>query len=187
MIHYTTPYRTDKDLGKAYNEAMQLVTYWNSYEGGDKSNDYTHVCLMDGDVMFLTPNWGTIIEEYVEQYPDAVLTCRTNRIHNLSKQFDSAIQDHSVESLIKIANFRAIKRTVTEIPPGEGMSGFLMVVPVALWQKIPFKQGIGCLGVDSQFRIDVHNAGKQILIMDGLLVYHIYRLGKPDGYKEHLK
>lgn len=176
MIHYTTPYRTDKDLGRAYNEAMRLCR-----------NDYTHVCLMDGDVMFLTPNWGTIIEEYVALYPDAVLTCSTNRIHHLSKQKAFGIEDAGIEYLISYASKIADKRTVTPILPGEGMSGFLMVIPVALWQQIPFKQGIGCLGVDSQFRMDVHNAGKKILIMDGLLVYHIYRLGKPDGYKEHLK
>ena len=175
MIHYTTPYRTDKDLGRAYNETMSLC-----------ANDYTHVCLMDGDVMFLTPNWGTIIEEYVALYPDAVLTCRTNRIHHLSKQLLWNDPPHSIIELIKIANGATDLRTVTPIIPGEGMSGFLMVVPVALWQQIPFKQGIGCLGVDSQFRIDVHAAGKEILIMDGLLVWHTYRLATGVNDKTHL-
>jgi hypothetical protein len=175
MIHYTTPYRTDKDLGRAYNDSMRLCQH-----------DYTHVCLMDGDVMFLTPNWGTIVEEYASEYPDAVLTCRTNRIHHLSKQLLPGRTDASIEGLITEATFINYKRTVTPILPGEGMSGFLMVVPVLLWQQIPFKEGIGCLGVDSQFRIDVHNAGKQILIMDGLLVWHTYRLATGVNDKTHL-
>lgn len=175
MIHYTTPYRKDKDLGLAYNEAMSLCQH-----------DYTHVCLMDGDVMFLTPNFGTIIEEYVSLYPDAVLTCRTNRIHHLSKQKAFGIEDAGIEYLISYASKIADKHTVTEILLGEGMSGFLMVIPVKLWQQIPFKEGIGCLGVDSQFRMDVHNAGKQILIMDGLLVWHTYRLATGVNDKTHL-
>jgi hypothetical protein len=141
---------------------------------------------MDGDVMFLTPNWGTIIEEYVALYPDAVLTCRTNRIHHLSKQLDKMQFGHQVDIVINNAMCRSALRTVTPIIPGEGMSGFLMVVPIALWQQIPFKEGIGCLGVDSQFRIDLHNAGKEILIMDGLLVWHTYRLATDVNDKTHL-
>ena len=137
--------------------------------------------------MFLTPNWGTIIEEYVALYPNAVLTCRTNRIHHLSKQLlADGLQILSVEGMIGQAECVKELRCVTTILPGEGMSGFLMVVPVALWQQIPFKEGIGCLGVDSQFRMDVHNAGKQILIMDGLLVWHTYRLATCVNDKTHL-
>ncbi len=126
--------------------------------------------------MFLTPEWGTIIEEYVNEYPEAVLTCRTNRIHATSKQLDKC-NSVDVQEMINEATERKHLRTVTPINPGEGMSGFLMVVPVKVWEQVKFKEGIGCLGVDSQFRMDVHNAGIPIYIMDGLLVYHIYRLG----------
>lgn len=176
MIHYVTPYRTDKDLGRAYNESFNIC-----YE-----SSVTHVCLMDGDVMFLTPNWGTIIEEYVALYPDAVLTCRTNRIHHLSKQLDNMQFGDDVNVVISEAISRCHLRTVTSILPGQGMSGFLMVIPIELWQRIPFDEGIGCLGVDSQFRIDVHNAGEKILIMDGLLVWHTYRLATGINDKTHL-
>jgi len=177
MIHYTTPYRTDKDLGRAYNEAMTAGLLIGC----------THVCLMDGDVMFLTPNWGTIIEEYVALYPDAILTCRTNRIHHLSKQLLMGLLDATVTEMIDEAIIAHTSRTVTEILPGEGMSGFLMVVPIEVWQRIPFKEGIGCLGVDSQFRIDLHNAGVKTLIMDGLIVWHTYRLATGVNDKTHLK
>ncbi len=174
MIHYTTPYSTDKDLGRAYNDTMHLC-----------SLAFTHICLMDGDIMFLTPDWGTIIEEYVNEYPEAVLTCRTNRIHAESKQLDRQLMTCTdVETMINSATDRKRLRTVTPINPGEGMSGFLMVVPVKVWERIKFIEGIGCLGVDSQFRMDVHAAGIPIYIMDGLLVYHIYRLGHDS--KTHL-
>ncbi len=173
-IHYTTPYRSDKDLGRAYNEAIAYTP-----------PHYTHVCLMDGDIMFLTPNWGTIIEEYVALHPDAVLTCKTNRIHAVSKQLDRQLMTCvDVEQMIGHATDRSHLRIVTPILPGEGMSGFLMVVPVTVWERVKFVEGIGCLGVDSQFRIDLHNAGVETLIMDGLLVWHTYRLGHDS--KKHL-
>ena len=137
--------------------------------------------------MFLTPNWGTIIEEYVALYPDALLTCRTNRIHHLSKQLLPKVNRFNIIELIDAAKNCCQERTTTEILPGEGMSGFLMVVPIEVWQRIPFKEGIGCLGVDSQFRIDLHNAGVKTLIMDGLIVWHTYRLATGVNDKTHLK
>ncbi len=175
-IHYATPYRADKDLGKAYNDTFKYLL----------NTDITHVCLMDGDIMFLTPNWGTIIQEYVEQYPNDVLTCRTNRIHHLSKQLLPGFDLTSVFGMIIEANQLSAQRTITEILPGEGMSGFLMVVPVEVWKQIPFVEGIGCLGVDSCFRVDLHRAESKTLIMDGLLVYHIYRLATGVTDKSHL-
>jgi hypothetical protein len=126
--------------------------------------------------MFLTPNFGTIIEEYSALFPDAVLTCRTNRIHHLSKQLYPVGDANTIIDCLTIADNIKHIRTVTEIKPGEGMSGFLMVIPKKIWFKIPFIENGGCLGVDSQFRIDLHNAGIKIYIMDGMLVYHQYRL-----------
>lgn len=175
MILFCTPYRSDKNLGKAYNEIMQLL--------GDKDC----ACFTDGDTSFLTPDFGTIIENYTRQYPDAVLTCKTNRIHKLSKQLDGEIDDHcNIKELIIKAAQRKHLTTVTEIMPNEGMSGLLMVVSKKIWAEVPFIENKGCLGVDSQFRIDLHKAGKKIYIMDGVFIFHQYRLLNGAGYKQHL-
>jgi hypothetical protein len=174
MIHIITPYRIDKNLGRAYNEAMEIVPTMDS------------ACFIDGDTLFLTYDFGTIIEEYSKLYPDAVLTCYTNRIHRLSKQLYNGVLDDSynIKDWIMEAETVRDKRTVTPILPGEGMSGFLMVVPKTVWHKVQFIENGGCLGVDSKFRIDVHNAGIPILIMDGLLIWHTYRL--INNTKNHL-
>lgn len=170
---FVIPYRLDRNLGKAYNDIMRM-------------SDQT-VCFTDGDTMFLTPDFGHIIEDYHNRFPDAVLTCRTNRIHHLSKQLDGKMDEGcNVRELLIKAEERKHLKTVTEIKPGEGMSGLLMVVPQKVWQKVPFIENGGCLGVDSQFRIDLHNAGIKILIMDGLFVFHQYRLLQGAGYKKHL-
>lgn len=145
------------------------------------------VCFHDGDTSFLTPDFGTIIEQYHHQFPDAVLTCRTNRIHKLSKQLDGTIDEKcDMRELMRKAGEYSKRKTVTEIKNGEGMSGVLMLVPKRLWKEVPFKETKKALGVDTQFRIDLHNAGKRILIMDAVLIYHGYRLLHGADYKEHL-
>lgn len=175
MIYYFTPYSKIKDLGKEYNHYMRLI-------GEDDS-----ACFLDGDVAFLVPEFGSIIERYSELYPSAVLTARTNRIHRLSRQLDGEMDEEcNMRELIKKAEGRKHLTSVTEIKNGEGLSGFLMVVPRKIWKEVPFKEGIGLLGVDSQFRIDLHLAGVPTLIMDALFVFHSYRLLNGHSFKNHL-
>jgi hypothetical protein len=175
MIIYVIPYRTDKNLGKAYNDIMRLV------------NDDDCVCFHDGDTSFLTPDFGTIIESYHERFPDAVLTCKTNRIHPLSKQLDGHMDEKcDMRELMKKADHYRERQTVTPINVNEGMSGVLMLVPKRLWKEVPFAETKKALGVDTQFRIDLHRAGKKILIMDAVLIFHGYRLLQGSHYKEHL-
>ena len=71
-VRIRTPYSIDKNLGKAYNEEMALIP------DGDAA------CFLDGDMMFTIPDYGHVINEYANLYPNAVLTCWTNRTHNLS-------------------------------------------------------------------------------------------------------
>ena len=175
MILICEPYRTDKNLGKAYNDVMKLL-------GPD---DYA--VFKDGDAMFLTSDFGTIIEDYIKLYPAAMLTCKTNRIHPLSKQLDGNIDEVcDLRELTMKAYTRKELRTVTEIKPGEAFSGVLMVVPKKLWNEVPFIENQGALGIDSQFRIDLHKTGKKVYIMEGLFIFHAYRILNGITYKQHL-
>lgn len=175
MIWHFQPYSLTKNLGWAYNQYMQLIP------------DDDSACFTDGDVMHLLPDFGTIIHNYAERYPDAVLTAKTNRIHHLSKQLDGVMDEEcNVRDLMMKAYSRKHLTTVTEVMPGEGFSGMLMVVPKKVWKKVPFVENGGCLGVDSAFRIALHQAGIKTLIMDGLFVFHSYRLLNGVSYKSHL-
>jgi len=72
MIHYLTPYSTDKNIGKAYNEAIgALVTAPNDW-----------VVVMDGDISFLTPEWGRQIAEVASNTDFALIGCITGRLRS---------------------------------------------------------------------------------------------------------
>ncbi len=71
------------------------------------------------------------------------------------------------------------------------VSGFLLVVPKSIWNKVKFRETNtfrpgepNLLGVDNNFTNDVRAHRIEVLRMDGILVWHTYRL--LDGSKTHL-
>jgi len=191
MIYDIIPYSTDKNLGKAYNDAMALLP------------DDAHACFRDGDTCWLTPDYGVHLAEYVRLYPNAVLTCWTNRINEKAEQqfkgfnFDGVTYNEPREETdmrehLNIA--KAIgKMWMYKTTPLHGfVSGFCMVVPKSVWlnHKFAEKQVYedrgphNLLGVDNDFTNRVRAAGVPVLRMDGLYIWHTYRL--LTNSKEHL-
>ena len=172
-----TPFSLDKNLGKAYNEEMALIPEGDS------------ACFIDGDVMFLTPNFGEILNKYQEFNPNAVLTCYTNRIHQLAKgQFRNDIISTDIRDHMKIEQGYS---TVTRM---EGpVSGFLLVVPKHVWNAHKFSEKNtynpdqpNLLGVDNEWTNRIRAHGVPLLRMDGLYVWHTYRILSDGKDKSHL-
>lgn len=172
-VHHLTPYALDKNLGKAYNEAMDLIPE------GDTA------CITDYDVLFLTPDGPAIVAEYARLFPDAMLVCYTNRIHPTSKQLADNPNNDRVKNHIQVAEQqKRFLYQVTELK--ENVSGFLMALPKKIWQDHPFDQTGGCLGVDTLYWKRLVKAKVKILRMDGLYVWHTYRLATNIHDKSHL-
>lgn len=168
MIHIKTPYYLDKNLGAAYNAAFKDVP----------EKDW--VCLIDHDVMFLTPNSIRIMYEYVEKFPDAgMFTCLTNRIHPLAVDqlyFDAPSENLHIGFWTKTARSQE-ERTETKVTEiNHAISGFLMLVSKKVWNKIKFNEQGKCLGVDTDFSLRLIADGFKIYRMDKIIVWHTYRL-----------
>jgi GT2 family glycosyltransferase len=173
-----SPYRSDKDLGRAYNETMALLP------------DDWWACFHDIDTLFLTPDCGTILETYAEQYPDAgILTCLTNRVSDLSaKQMlgGRRSEDPDIRHHIKIAQIQEQQLyDVTEI--NRDISGMLMMISKRTWKEMPFPEGGKCLGIDTHYNRRIREAVKKILRMNGLYIFHTYRLLTGIHNKMHLQ
>ena len=182
MILDITPYSTDKNLGKAYNDAISLLP------------EDSHACLRDGDTCWLTPDYGVHLAEYVRLFPNAILTCWTNRINEKAEQQapldrgDSDMANH----ITRAENYKPMLYKVT--PLHGFVSGFVMVVPKSVWNQHKFAEKQvyedrgphNLLGVDNDFTNRVRAAGVQVLRMDGLYIWHTYRLLTGDQDKKHL-
>ena len=167
------PFSLNKDLGKSYNEAMAKVT-------GD------YAIIMDYDAMILTPETLPLVDKYVKSYPDAaLLTGWASRAHPSSSQRYHIMNDGNVLEAIRIAeNMEKRPMRVRQIT--KNLTGFFMVVKRSTWEKYKFKEGIGCLGVDTDYWQQLIKGGETILLMETVMVWHTYRLKNGINSKAHL-
>ena len=177
QVWFRTPYSTEKNLGLAYNQEMDLIP------DGDTA------CFTDGDTCFLSPDYGHIITKYAQAYPDAVLTCWTNRIHQLAK---GQLLDSPSPNITDHLTFKQGFTTVTSLHGP--VSGFLLVIPKHIWLLHPFAETNtynpdqpNLLGVDNEWTNRIRAAGIQVLRMDGVYIWHTYRILSNGKDKSHLQ
>lgn len=184
MIYYFSPYSTDKNLGKAYNDHIKLI------------GDNDHAVLTDGDTCWLTPDYGMVIADYVAKYPDAVLTCWTNRINEKAEQQYPQHRDETdMRVHLKVAADLQ-DAPLHDVTALQGfVSGFCLVVPKKVWnlvngfaekQVYEDRGPHNLLGVDNDFTNRVRAVGVPVLRMNKIYMFHVYRLLKGDSDKSHL-
>jgi GT2 family glycosyltransferase len=165
-VHICIPYSITKNLGAAYNETMARIP------DGDAA------CFIDYDVQLLTPDAGKIIHEYANLHPNSLLTCFTNRATTFAKaQLLTGVpsEDTNIRNHIDLAEKQ--KEHLYKVTPIlKDISGFLMVLSKSLWRKHPFPDNGHCLGIDTSYSRSIRRAGLKVLRMDGLYVFHQYRL-----------
>lgn len=184
MIYYFSPFSTEKNLGKAYNDHMALI--------GD--DDYA--VLTDGDTCWLTPDYGMHIAEYVRLNPGAVLTCWTNRINKRAEQQYPNYRDEvDIRVHLKVAENLLLEPGYDVTALHGFVSGFCMVVPKKVWasvggfaeEQVYSDRGpYNLLGCDNDFTNRVRAKGFPILRMNKIYLFHVYRLLKSDHDKSHL-
>lgn len=167
------PFSFNKDLGKAYNEAMAKVT-----------DEYC--ILMDYDAMILTPNTIPLIDKYVKAYPEAaLLTGYASRSHRSSSQYFPHQNNGNMMLAIQMAQ-RLERMSMKVKPLVKNVTGFFMVLRKSTWDKYKFKEGIGCLGVDTDYWRQLVAGNETMLLMETVYVWHTYRLATGIHDKRHL-
>ncbi len=176
-VHICIPYSIEKNLGKAYNDTMQRIP------DGDAA------CFIDYDVQMLTPDAGKIIHDYANLYPSNLLTCFTNRVHPLAKMqlLNGQVSDNTdIKHHIELAEKQ--KENLYQVSEVKNwIAGMLMVLSKEFWLKHPFPENGKCLGVDTTYSRDLRRRGYKILRMDGLYVWHSYRIINGIKNVNHLK
>lgn len=175
MIYYFTPFDTKKRLGWIHNQYCKLVP-----------NPDDYICILDPDTMFLNPHQQAWIEEIVEQHGKNwdLLGCMTNRI-GVEEQIHSEFAFNSKYIITHTFIAEKLHNTQSEIKETNLIAGFFMLFKRSLWDKIKFEQGID---FDIKFCNAVKKSGGRIGIMQGIYIFHQYRLlsDNPTKYKKHL-
>jgi len=137
-----------------------------------------------------------VIAEYVKLYPDAELTCWTNRINEKAEQQYKDVYRDSADMVYHMKIAADLTKQPLSVTALHGfVSGFCMVVPKKAWslvggfaekQVYEDRGPHNLLGVDNDFTNRVRAAGVQILRMNNLYIWHTYRLLTGDADKSHL-
>lgn len=175
-IYYFTPFALDGNLGAAYNQYMQLLP-----------NDDDWACFVDGDAMFMTPDFGKVIADVVEKNPETgMFTCYTNRVANKEQLYrgifsESADMLHHRDIAFVCRSVMADKTEELTRP----ISGVMMLIQKRTWKEFPFKDGL--LSVDNDISRRLMQAGRKVLLMRGIYLLHYYRMREGRRNTKHLE
>lgn len=183
MIWYFTPYALDKKFLPEIDRYFSIVT---------NPNDW--VVLMDGDIAFLRPDFGQVINKYTKQHPDTGLfTCYASRCHYQCQvpkignmDSDSILFHKKVADLLFLSNYGKVKEMNRRI------AGHLMVIQKRTWLQIREEvfittTGKNILGVDTKISNALLRAGFKIRLMRELYVFHYLRMSEGFDSDNHLK
>jgi GT2 family glycosyltransferase len=175
-IYYFTPYSFEKNIGDAYNQYMELLP-----------NDEDWACFIDGDAMFLIPDFGHVIADVVERYPDTgMFTAYTNRVANRQQLYRGKFSDNAdiryhrnIARVCKEVNHHNV--TDLQLP----ISGVIMVIQKKTWKEFPFSEGM--LGVDNDISRRMLQSGRKVQLMQGIYMLHYYRFNEGREHTKHLQ
>lgn len=178
-IWYSNPYSTEKNIGKAYNEFCENVP------------DDDWICLQDGDMMYLTPDWGLQIEQAIKLHGDNfdLIGCVTNRLGRRIQLVDEGDYEnldvrHHYEKAVRLKEMHWAE--VEDITNQRFIAGLFMLFKKSLWHKVKFEENSPYF--DDTFSKEVLKKGGRLGLMKGLYVFHNYRCwsDNPRTAKEHL-
>lgn len=171
MIYFNIPWSTHKNIGKSYNDFMEMVP-----------SDHDFACFLDGDAMFLNTFFGKQLEAIIQRYPECgIFTCMTNRV-GCAWQVLGDLAGDDIRGHRKVAE-RYESLECEPAPSSPLLSGVLILIKKSVWKKIGgFKDGL--LGVDNKLHQSAIDNHEPVYVMKGVYVYHWYRGGKKD--KSHL-
>lgn len=161
-LHAMTPFSVERNLGAAYNAAMELIG----------PEDWA--CFMDHDMMFTTRAWYPQLLEAIAFRPYAgLISAVTNRIGAFWQRAAEADRDnHDIAYHREIGAKRArSRRSLLDVTDTKGLGGVVLCLSKQAWQEAGgFPDGLLCVDHGIHFRL--RDAGRRVYLLESLYVYH---------------
>jgi glycosyltransferase involved in cell wall biosynthesis len=164
-VHYVTPYDTNKNFGRAINEACDIC----------KPGEW--VCVRDGDTMFLLPEWGALIDEAIYKHGNDfdLIGCMTNRLNDTHQLHDGQLSDEmDIRVHFDIAYSRMHVYGTQVIPTEGDIAGMFMLIPYRTIKSFYFEENR--IDFDREYCESLRSKGMRLGLMTGLYIFHLYRI-----------
>lgn len=166
-IHYISPYRTDKNIGKAINDAIIQLN----------PGDEDWIVHVDQDVCFLRPDSKKQIEEILSTTDYRLLGVMTNRLGLTYQLHDNYLcKNDSINYHYQISNELHNNHygQVKEVKRGP-IAAMVMCFKVSDWRSVGgFAENN--IQFDIKFSDDLRLKGCNLGVMKGVYVFHLYRM-----------
>lgn len=172
-IFYSNPYSTEKNFGKAINDFCELMP------------EDAWIVIQDGDMMYLTPDWGVIVERALVEHGDKydLFGCWTNRLNKSSRQIKMFESYDNFNTLDHYQISKAISETECTVTKTDLVAGMFMAFKKQTWKKVGgFKENTKTF--DTWFSKSVRDSGGKIGLIDQLYCFHLYRPWAKDPSRE---
>lgn len=178
-VHWISPYRADKNIGGAINVAI-----CNLNPPGEYIRPDDWVVHTDQDCLFLQPDTKAHILNILDKTSYDVLGCLTNRIRSKEQLVNGYFNGNPDITYHMGVAQRQWDTHGMSIRPARGViAAFLLCFRVSTWEQLGgFDEG--SLSFDSTFSMRARKAGLKLGIMQGIVVWHSYRLRAVDPFRE---
>jgi GT2 family glycosyltransferase len=171
VILAMTPFAPDKNLGKAYNEAMALLPAdgW--------------MIALDHDAALTTRDWRHQVAEAIAFRPDAgAFVACANRIGAFWQKAGNP-DSHDMAEHRRFGAERLKVRTLLDVTDTMGFGGVAFATSKRAWEKAGgFVDGMLC--VDHMYHFALRRAGLRVYLLEGWYVYHWRRAFGDDPSRE---
>lgn len=177
--HWISPYRTDKNIGKAINDAITTLA-------AEPDDWIIHV---DQDVLFLQPDTKGKILSILETTNYDILGCMTNRLGLSDQVIKTRSGEDSISKHVETAEWLwKWEQYSPAIKDTDCVAAMVMCFKVSTWQRLGGFDD-NRINFDSLFCYRAQKAGMRMGIMRGIYVFHLYRWGQsdPSNYIKHLQ
>ena len=163
MIHYISPFRTDKNIGKGLNDAILQLN--------PASSDF--ICHVDQDCAWLLPDSKAQLEHICSNTQYDVLGACTNRLAQRYQLIQGMFDEYDIREHVKKAEqLQKDHYGLVQSTPNV-LAAFCLCFRVSVWERNQFIEN--SLQFDSQFSISARKAGFKTGLMMGVYVLHLYR------------
>ena len=156
------PYADDRNLGRACNECMALL-----------SEDGWGV-LLDHDAVFTTPEWHRQLTAAITQYPEGCFTVKTNRARYPYKVRAIGQNNHDMAYHRQVGKEMLANQTLTDVTDEREPNGMCIILSKQAWREVGgFAEGMHY--VDRLMWMALKLTGRRIYLVEGVYMYHWHR------------
>lgn len=174
-VWYTTIWDSGKNYGGYINSFCELVP----------PDDW--ICITDGDVMFLTDDFGRQIEDIIKEHGGTydIFGATMNRLGGVHQLLGNQRSDNqNMFDHISAAEWLRLSFRTAIKPSIKPLAAACMFFSRKTWEKTRFIENSPRF--DSDFCRRIQQKGGKLAICKGLYVFHKYRLGDPTLSPNHL-